>query len=504
MVHLHGLVDSLPQSSVVKPEDRQRWIEGVMRWHRARAEWHVRRLYGLGGSEIGPVVRHFLDRTESGFTNIQRVVEQKLLQRLPEYQTSHMRRGTELEPLARLAFMYKYRAEQDKAAIAAMARPHGREGYGWLLGNPDDIVTLNGKRWLPDYKVPSSYDEEVPFDYEAQLHHYDLGARFRGIKCDGGLLLVKLDLEPELAASLTEKMAKQGISHEDLDLMAQTIARANVPGLRVMAIMVEPRKQMHVDILDCGAECWNSLVLRGVVPQLGNAEKNVLLDHDIAQQVAQYQQQYLMAKAASSQLESISDAAAQGLKETLAGFDLKQVKLPLTMVKATEKVDLDKEAVIAEAIERGATPEELLDEKRAYSIPALVEEIKRLGGNAEDPGLFAPAGFSLDKAKAFLSANDIPLGPFEIPKISIGLSTKKADTQARDAVQKLFNEEFFGWVDRLNGAQSSQMREAAATADTDHETPLFAGEPKELDVFVDDGEAEHQGQDARKALSMRI
>ncbi len=105
-----------------------------------------------------------------------------------------------------------------------------------------------------------------------------------------------------------------------------------------------------------------------------------------------------MAKAASSQLESISDAAAQGLKETLAGFDLKQVKLPLTMVKATEKVDLDKEAVIAEAIERGATPEELLDEKRAYSIPALVEEIKRLGGNAEDAGLFAPAGFSLDKA----------------------------------------------------------------------------------------------------------
>lgn len=98
MVHLADLLDRIPQSHVVSAEDKARWLAGVMKHHGARAEWHVHRLFGFGGSEMGALIRHMQDLGGGGFTTAERIVQQKLLKRLPEFETNHMRRGNVLEP----------------------------------------------------------------------------------------------------------------------------------------------------------------------------------------------------------------------------------------------------------------------------------------------------------------------------------------------------------------------------------------------------------------------
>lgn len=461
-------IRSIPQAAVIHEADKKRWLEGIMRYHKLRAGWHVRRLNGIGGSEIGAVLRYMLGVRESGFSTMGRIVEQKLLKRLPEYQTIHMRRGSALEELARLAFLFKYSAEPDQAALAAMSKPHSKSGYEWLVGNPDDFVLIRGRRYLVDYKVPSAYDDEIAYDYKAQLHHYEMGGRFRGIKCDGGLLLAKLDLAPELALSLTEKITRQGgIDRESLIDMARMIAKANIPSMRIMGHMVEADRDLQIDLLDCGTEAWNQFVLRGVVPEMGKGERLQVLEDAQNLRVAQYQQQYAMAKAASTQLEQIATAASQALKQELANVDLSKVGLPVSLVAATEKVTLNKEAVIAEAIERGAPEEELRGAPGGYSIPALLAEIKRLGGSVEDPALREEAGLDAEKAKAFLAAQNFPIGPFEIRDLSVALSRKKEDKQSQQALQNLAGEQFQAWLAEMSGGAGEEQGADSQAAESD-------------------------------------
>lgn len=465
MIALAEKLSSLPQAAVVSPEARERWIKSILAWHSDRAMWHAERLSGLGGSEIGAVIRHLMGRNDGGFSTMTRIVEQKLLMRMPEFETHHMRRGTTLEELARRAFRYKYSAIADEPALAAMAKPHSRSEYQWLRGCPDDLVMIKGKRYLPDYKVPENFDYEVPFDYEAQLHLYELGARLRGIKCDGGLLLVKLDLAPQIARSIQTKLESGAMSDDDLDGFARTIAATNVEGMRVMAIMVESKRSMHLDILDCGAECWNNFVLRGVVPEF-DPRAPLLLDEATEREIEFLQRQYVLAKSGIAKLDKICESASQGIVQRLAGADLEQFKPDSSLVAIREKRDLDGAAVVSEAISQGALPEELHQEKRALSIEALVDEIKRLGGDPEAESLYEvtrSASPSPDKAAAYLQARNIDLSPFERRSLSVVLSTKKDAKQLRQTLEEQAGEVFYRWVDSTAGEDPAAQNIPAAT-----------------------------------------
>lgn len=98
MVHLADLLDRIPQSHVVSAEDKARWLAGVMKHHGARAEWHVDRLFGFGGSEMGALIRHMQDLGGGGFTTAERIVQQKLLKRLPNSKPTTCAVATFLSP----------------------------------------------------------------------------------------------------------------------------------------------------------------------------------------------------------------------------------------------------------------------------------------------------------------------------------------------------------------------------------------------------------------------
>lgn len=444
MGELKSVLASLPQASVIDQEHAARWLEGVMRYHRPRAEWHAKRLGGIGGSEMGAVLRGLYELKETGFGTFRKVIEQKLMMRLPEFQTIHMKRGTVLEPLARLAFMYRYKAEQDHAALNGLAMGKNRPGYEWLVGNPDDLVSLKNKRFLVDYKVPSQCDEEIEYDYQVQLHHYDLLCQMRGIKTHG-LILAKLDLSPELATSLVDRFS--GMSQAQVHELARTIATMDMPGMRVVGLVLDKDRSMQMDILEAGSTAWNDYVLEGNVPPKPR-EQLVELDDQRMLKLGSFQQQYAMAKAGIKYLTEQCKSIEAEIQSVLDGVDVKDKALPLSLVKVTPN-GIDKEALIAEARALGARTEELAGDP-VYSMTALLEEIKRLNGDPTASHLFADGTPNADKAASYLEQLGVELNQFNKPGVALRMSTAKKDKEAGALFERSAADRFGSWLDENN------------------------------------------------------
>lgn len=485
MVDMREILASLPQAGVIEQPDAERWLRSIMRYHAPRSLWHAKRLGGFGGSEIGAVIRGLKGIDESGFSTLDRVVEQKLMKRLPEFETIHMKRGNVLEHLARLAFLYRYKAQRDEAATQAVANAKSRSGYEWLVGNPDDYVLINGRRFLTDYKVPSSFDEEVAFDYSAQLHHYDLLGQMAQVKAEG-MILAKLDLAPEFANSLVERIPK--MSDQDLHDMAQFIARADMPGMRIVGIMVERSRPMQLDILDCGSTAWSDFVLQGVVPPKFKGEL-VELDDSAILAVGQYQHQYAMAKSGIKYLTSVVEAATAGITARLDGVSIEGKELPLSLVKINNNT-VDKERVIEEAQSLGAKPEEI-GESPGYSVVALLEEIKRLNGDPEAAHLKAEPVPQFDKAKDYLKALGVDAGQFKAQGVSLRMSTGKKDKEVAGIFERSASERFCAWLDEAAIGKREADDDQLENAIQDFDLEVASGTLHEVFSGVEDDEKIH-------------
>lgn len=473
MSEVQAILATLEQAPVIQQEHASRWLEGIMRYHRSRAEWHAKRLKGIGGSEMGAVLRGLYGIKESGFSTLRRVVEQKLMMRMPEFETIHMKRGTVLEPLARLAFLYRYKAQRDVAAMKATAEAKSKPGYEWLVGNPDDLVILNNKRFVTDYKVPNKFDHDIAYDYSVQLHHYALLSQMAGVKIDG-LILAKLDLSPELANSLVEKMPT--MQPEQVHEIAKTIARMDMPGLRVVGMVVDMERSMRVDILDAGATAWNDYVVSGVVPPKPR-EQLVELDDQRMLEIGNLQQQYAMAKAGINYLTKQCKSVEAEITATLQGVDVSDKALPLSLVKVSPKRP-DKEAIIKEAKALGATPQELAD-GQVYSVVALLEEIKRLQGDPVAPHLFAEPEPSADKAGAYLESLNIDVNDFADDGITLRMSTTKKDKEVGALFERAAAEQFGSWLDQ-NTLEAKLAEEDSLEAYEDFDLEAVSGTLSEV------------------------
>ncbi|CAM5370688.1 hypothetical protein SSTU70S_05751 [Stutzerimonas stutzeri] len=465
---IKAILASLPQANAIAQDDAERWVSAITKWHGDRADWHAKRLFGFGGSEIGAVIRGVKGLSESGFSNITQVVEQKLMRRLPLRENEHMKRGTVLEHLARLAFLYRYGAEQDHAATNAMQLASPRKGFEWLVGNPDDLVVLQGRRFVVDYKVPSTYTDEIPFDYEAQLHHYGLIARNAGVALHGQLL-TKLDLAPEIAAGLVARLPT--MTDEQVHEMARTIARTDIPGLRVVSHVVETSRDMQLDILECGRYAWEEMVLQGVVPNVKSGA-SLPLTEDKQIEIGRYQQQYAMAKAGVKYLTEIATQAQQAIESALDGVEFQGKQFPISLVTVAPN-NVRSESLVNEALQRGAKHEELVSSDRKYSVVALIEEIKRLNGDPEDTRLFEVA-LDPKKAQAFLVERGVDLEPLRQPGVSLRISTKKADRGFQEVFERSAADQFGHWLDASrvaacledDGLESIELGESEAATGT--------------------------------------
>ena len=431
----------LSQLGVINQDDAARWIDGITRFHATRAVWHARRIYGIGGSEMGAVVSFFRGERHTGFTSVTEIVEGKLMKRLPSFETFHMRRGTALEDLARQVYLKKHGAVIDHTAMAALACARKRAGYEFMVGNPDDIVIRNGRRYVTDYKVPNTFSENIDFDYDVQLHHYATLANIAGIRIDG-LELVKLDIPSEMAEHLTQNIAS--FSQERVSDIAASIAAMDTPGCRIVAIPVELKRSLQSEILAAGKDCWNEFVLKGIVPRFAQRGK-LELDEATELRVAQYQQQYIMAKSGITYLDSVAKKAQAGINDALAEVDFEGKALPLSVVTVRpNKLDADK--VIIEAKRLGATPEELQAEKRSYSIAALVSELSLRGADVDSPHLYEQT-MDLAKAEAYLQDRGIDTKLLRKEGVVVELARQKEAKEFGKVFQESAAERFGAWIE---------------------------------------------------------
>ena len=188
-------IGRLPQAQHIYQDDAVAWVREILKQKSGLSpKRHIERLAGISGSEIGAAVG-----TRSGMSTFdffgasdKTIVQTKLLRVPPSVPNAAMSRGRVMESVARQMFHETYSPEPDAEAMTAITSFKGTDEMPWLIGTPDEIVKMGGRRILIDYKVPgdASLMTEVSFGYKAQLHQYGLVAAQCGFPIDDYYLCV--------------------------------------------------------------------------------------------------------------------------------------------------------------------------------------------------------------------------------------------------------------------------------------------------------------------------
>lgn len=192
----------LPQAPYVPEARMQRWLKTVLQRDPDRVDWHIERLSGFGGSEIGTLVLG--RRGEKGkFSTARDIMLQKLLIYPPLDPTHEMVMGIIGEPLVRHRFL-RYCQGQRRQDIVKRYQGHLHSEYPWMRVTPDDVVSLalfddKIEDVVIDYKLPSENtmdeyrdEEAIDFEYSCQLTQGMLIGQDLGVNTHNSIL-VNLD-----------------------------------------------------------------------------------------------------------------------------------------------------------------------------------------------------------------------------------------------------------------------------------------------------------------------
>lgn len=185
---LDALLD-LPQAGHFKPEHLKRFLD-IYR-EDPRALWHVERLSGIGGSEIGIMVAALRGEQDAFGAVPADVIREKLLAVPPKKTTLAMRKGIVAETCIRQFFLEDYKAVRDIESIKLLESGNFKKPCEWMRYSPDDVVFMGGRRYLCDYKHPSeaTLHDDVYLRYISQLHLGRMILEHNSIRIDGMLLI---------------------------------------------------------------------------------------------------------------------------------------------------------------------------------------------------------------------------------------------------------------------------------------------------------------------------
>lgn len=364
---------SLPQARHFTEERINHWLQAVQQVEADRLGWHIARLNGFGGSDIGVLVAEFHGLTDP-FTSAREIVASKLLMNVPEQANGPMKRGQMLEPVIQQMFM-EYMGQfgqvsHDAAAFEQLKRGKSHH-FPWMRYSPDDVITLDGRRYLIDYKSPTEYEYDktgLPMRYCAQLHQGRAVGIENGIQFDGMLLCV-------------------------LDLAKWEVKVSEVPF----------ESELELAVFEAGNHYWNEYVLKGLLPEANRKpdfDKALLKDvQDIEDKVTQL--------IVFDQLQKSADTHTKRLKDTinlyLQDYKISGSKLSLGqgILNVTAKTKFNAEKAIA-------TLGEHIDSCRLpgdYDIDQMAKRLAEFGVDIETMRL---PGEGLDEVK--MQAKLIELG----------------------------------------------------------------------------------------------
>lgn len=195
-------IDQLPQRDVIEMDDINQWVKYMLHVMPNEALWHVTRLTGIGGSEVGALVKNFLGHPADFMFSAHDWAELKLLRRHPEPSGGALKRGHDIEPIHRSYFHSMYSMSRDNLAYNTLNQSHAKE-RPWLRYSADDLVVVTKPvmvdfdedileiekgRFLIDYKSPTTISKNLPFQYACQLHQGAIIAEDSGIDLSATIL----------------------------------------------------------------------------------------------------------------------------------------------------------------------------------------------------------------------------------------------------------------------------------------------------------------------------
>lgn len=298
-----SIAQALPQWPNVNPANFDRWLNAILvagpsSLSPAR---HLERMAGLTGTQTPVIVQEKRGMRDPFGESIRSIVEEKLFLGFPKKQTAAMGRGIQWEPYIQDMFRLETGAVTDENALTLARNTKGFPSYPWLIGTPDDVVSIDGKKYVVDYKSPFDTHTvfkngkaipEVLFRYVCQVHQYKLILGFLGIQIDGMLVVF-----PDMKRN------------------------------KLIIHPVEEDPTVSRDILAYGSEVWDQ-VLAGTIPD--GAKKKNIIDTRSSESIASIAEKYVFMKKINSLVfdcvnslkdEISSKVLSAGVIEGKVGFD---------------------------------------------------------------------------------------------------------------------------------------------------------------------------------------
>ena len=414
---LRERIDLLPQRDAIENDDMNQWIDYVANVMPKEALWHATRASGVGGSEIGGLVKNYLGHRADFMFSAHNWAQDKLLRRHPEPSGGALRRGIEMEDVHRQRFHETYGATRDIDAFRALGASHSK-GREYLRYSPDDIIDFKtptvidvGERQIEvqgriliDYKCPTTVNTDgASFQYACQLHQGALIAEENGIELSGTLL-------------------------SQWDLTNWTIYND----------LVAINPELQELIKKASDYYWNS-VLNGDVPNYIHAQR-YSLDEEVKSEWSQAVERFSMVNALKTQLDNEAKGLRSIIEEGLAlgseRLDSQQVVFDgVLKISASSRMDEEKirNALPKEAVEAI----EVKNKTTSYDTAALVRYVKEQGIDVKP---FRIAN-KIDPEKAYNALAEYGLNPEEyISESRRFLVDKAISTKAKIWVQENFPE----------------------------------------------------------------
>ncbi|QYY33725.1 hypothetical protein K2O51_31270 (plasmid) [Cupriavidus pinatubonensis] len=434
----HQLVarlDRLPQRDAIELSDANAWIDYVIANMPHEASWHMARAGGIGGSEIGGLVRNYLGHRADFMFSAHDWAMEKLLKRPPTPTTPAMLRGKEYENTHRGRFYEQLGTDRDAVAYKKLSNAKGTRP--WMRYSPDDLVVLPRQamqtaagevmvqgRYLTDYKAPTSVDdsESVSFQYTAQLHQ-------------GAILCAE----------------------QDIQINGAILSQFDWANWRLRNDFVPIRPELCDLIREAGDHYWGC-VLRGEVPayirtarmQIEDAQREAWAPH-----AARIARQLALSKALESAAEAERKRLLGGLELNARRFGGERLVFPGDLaVTASASVSIEKaRELLGEAVMATCT--------------------KKSSGKPK---------YDTEKMLAFLTEQGIGLDQFIVPsydssKIYQALAEHGHDA---DAVE----------TETIKFAADKNLKAQAEAWVESNFAPLAA--PQESEGEEDDGQSEHE------------
>ncbi|PIV32673.1 MAG: hypothetical protein COS34_11880 [Lysobacterales bacterium CG02_land_8_20_14_3_00_62_12] len=425
-----GKLRQLPQAAVIADADLDRASRWAADQPAADQSFYLRRLRGIGGSEIGVIVSEARGQRDP-YTTHRAIAMDKLLMRLPVVATDAMARGSRFEPIVR-ALMTRRGLVQDTVGLAQVnsyMRQAARPTMRWAGASPDDLlINKKQQRLLPDYKVPGeapSPGESPLFRYVCQVHHYRAALIDAGVPVDY-MGIVNLDFP--LASAISPLMADAVIA----DAICRRIIETADTDHAMAALVIQPvhfDADVDNDLRQMGESAWADIVA-GMVPQhlAATSVTNTLSPTEVAR-IATLEQVIT---------HCAMVGRAVGGKEALARMEIDaalqsmgpQEGYPFTLLTHVRKTSVDWDAAVAELVNRGVPKAEFM--MMGYDSDRMAATLRELNLDLERYQL--PTSVDHDRVRSLLGPE---MDRFEHGNHQVTLGRSKAAQALRAPIAEL-------------------------------------------------------------------